>query len=177
MLRLPTKPEPSQLQRTQQKTHGARVQGTIPRARKTVYNCHVVICRRLHAHPQTEHRVDNRKITSNAQYSQVQGRSHSQKAERRESHSQHLIIPINGRLHTRTETQGHYHNRHSRYLRGQSPTSRTVALSINPNCTTFGQDIVILSSDSQDSFHTASVNSATTRNAQHSEPMDWTLTH
>ena len=26
------------------------------------------------------------------------------------------------------------------------------ALSINPNCTTFGQDIVILSSDSQDSF-------------------------
>ena len=49
-----------------------------------------------------------------------------------------------------------------------------VALSINPNCTTFGQDIVILSSDSQDSFHTASVNSAPTRNAQHSEPMDWT---
>ena len=48
------------------------------------------------------------------------------------------------------------------------------ALSINPNCTTFGQDIVILSSDSQDSFHTASVNSAPTRNAQHSEPMDWT---
>ena len=49
-----------------------------------------------------------------------------------------------------------------------------VALSINPNCTTFGQDIVILSSDSQDSFHTASVNSAPTRNAQLSEPMDWT---
>ena len=49
-----------------------------------------------------------------------------------------------------------------------------VTLSINPNCTTFGQDIVILSSDSQDSFHTASVNSAPTRNAQHSEPMDWT---
>ena len=48
------------------------------------------------------------------------------------------------------------------------------ALSINPNCTTFGQDIVILSSDSQDSFHTASVNSAPTQNAQHSEPMDWT---
>ena len=49
-----------------------------------------------------------------------------------------------------------------------------VALSINPNCTTFGQDIVILSSDSQDSFHNASVNSSPTRNAQHSEPMDWT---
>ena len=46
------------------------------------------------------------------------------------------------------------------------------ALSINPNGTIFGQDIVILSSDSQDSFHTASVNSAPTRNAQHSEPMD-----
>ena len=49
-----------------------------------------------------------------------------------------------------------------------------VALNINPNCTTFGQDIVILSSDSQDSFHTASVNSAPTRNAQHSDSMDWT---
>ena len=49
-----------------------------------------------------------------------------------------------------------------------------VALSINPNCTTFGQDIIILSSDSQDSFHTASVNSAPTRKAQPSEPMDWT---
>ena len=49
-----------------------------------------------------------------------------------------------------------------------------VALNINPNYTTFGQDIVILSSDSQDSFHTASVNSAPTRNAQHSDSMDWT---
>ena len=53
-------------------------------------------------------------------------------------------------------------------------TPPQVALSINPNCTTFGQDIIILSSDSQDSFHTASVNSAPTRNAQLSEPMDWT---
>ena len=49
-----------------------------------------------------------------------------------------------------------------------------VALNINPNCTTFGQDIVILSSDSQDSFHTTSINSAPTRNAQHSDSMDWT---
>ena len=95
-----------------------------PWAHKTVHNCHVVICRRLHAHPQTEHRVNNRKITSNAKHSKVQGRSHSQKAERRESHSQHFIIPINGRLHTRSETQEHYHHRPSRYLRGQSPTSR-----------------------------------------------------
>ena len=124
-LRLPPNPEPSQHQRTQQKTHGARVQGTIPRACKTVYNCHVVICRRLHAHPQMEHRVNNRKITSDAQYSQVQGRSHSKKTERRESHSQHLIIPNNGRFHTRTETQGHYRDRPPRYLRRHSPTSRT----------------------------------------------------
>ena len=48
------------------------------------------------------------------------------------------------------------------------------ALNINPNYTTFGQDIVILSSDSQDSFHTASVNSAPTRNTHHPDSMDWT---
>ena len=53
-------------------------------------------------------------------------------------------------------------------------TPPQVALSINPNCITFGQDIIILSSDSQDSFHTASVNSAPTQNAQPPEPMDWT---
>ena len=53
-------------------------------------------------------------------------------------------------------------------------TPPQVALSINLYCATFGQDIIILSSDSQDSFHTAYVNSAPTRNAQPSEPMDWT---
>ena len=58
-------------------------------------------------------------------------------------------------------------------------TSPQVALSINPNCSTFGQDIIILSSDSQDSnnsFHTASVNSVPTRNTHPKlpEPMDWT---
>ena len=39
-------------------------------------------------------------------------------------------------------------------------------ISINPNCSSFGQDIIILSSDSQDSspsFHTASVHSAPTQ--------------
>ena len=53
--------------------------------------------------------------------------SHSQEAECRESHSQHLIIPIipNGRLHTKPKRQEHYSNRPRRYLRGQSPTSRT----------------------------------------------------
>ena len=54
-----------------------------------------------------------------------------------------------------------------------------VALSIKPNSSTFGQDIVIPSSDSQDSnlsFHTASVNSAPTGHARPKshEPMDWT---
>ena len=46
-------------------------------------------------------------------------------------------------------------------------------LSINPNCSTFGQDIVILSSDSQESnnsFHTASINSVPTRNMQPDKP-------
>ena len=57
--------------------------------------------------------------------------------------------------------------------------SPNTPLSINPNCSTFGQDIIILSSDSQESshsFHTASVNSIPTRNAQpkRPEPMDWT---
>ena len=52
-------------------------------------------------------------------------------------------------------------------------------LSINPNCSTFGQDIVILSSDSQESsnsFHTASIHSVSTRTVQlkDPEPMDWT---
>ena len=52
-------------------------------------------------------------------------------------------------------------------------------LSINPNCSNFGQDIIILSSDSQESsnsFHTASVNSVPTRNThtKQPEPMDWT---
>ena len=56
-------------------------------------------------------------------------------------------------------------------------TPPQVALSINPNCTTIGQDIIILSSDSQDSFHTASVNSAPTRNAQPPNPWTGLLTH
>ena len=52
------------------------------------------------------------------------------------------------------------------------------SLSINPNCSSFGQDIIILSSDSQESsisFHTASVNSIPTRNEQpkRPKPMDW----
>ena len=58
------------------------------------------------------------------------------------------------------------------------PPTKT-PLSINPNCSIFGQDIIILSSDSQESsnsFHTASVNSIPTRNAQLKQPeqMDWT---
>ena len=52
-------------------------------------------------------------------------------------------------------------------------------LSINPNCSTFGQDIVILSSDSKESsnsFHAASIHSVPTRTVQPKdpEPMDWT---
>ena len=52
-------------------------------------------------------------------------------------------------------------------------------LSINLNCSSFGQDIVILSSDSQESsnsFHTASIHSVPTRTVQPKdpEPMDWT---
>ena len=52
-------------------------------------------------------------------------------------------------------------------------------LSINPNCSTFGQDIVILSSDSQESnnsFHTASINPVPTRNLQPKEPEPTDLT-
>ena len=58
---------------------------------------------------------------------------------------------------------------------------QSTTLSINPNCSSFGQDIVILSSDSQDSspsFHTASVHSVSTRTLlqKNPTPMDWSST-
>ena len=60
------------------------------------------------------------------------------------------------------------------------PQSHT-PLSINPNCSTFGQNIVILSSDSQESsnsFHTASIHSVPIGTVQPKdpEPMHWTPT-
>ena len=54
----------------------------------------------------------------------------------------------------------------------QSPT-----ISINPNCFYFGQNIIILSSNSQDSsssFHTASVHSAPTRTFNSKKRTRWT---
>ena len=58
---------------------------------------------------------------------------------------------------------------------------QSTPLSTNPNCSSFGQDIIILSSDSQESsnfFHTASVHSIPTRTLQpkNSTPMDWSPT-
>ena len=58
---------------------------------------------------------------------------------------------------------------------------QSTTLSINRNCSSFGQDIVILSSDSQDSspsFHTASVHSLPTRTLlpKPPTPMDWSPT-
>ena len=58
---------------------------------------------------------------------------------------------------------------------------QSTPLSIKPNCSSFGQDIIILSSDSQESsnsFHTASLHSVRTRTLQpkNSTPMDWSPT-
>ena len=58
---------------------------------------------------------------------------------------------------------------------------QSTTLSINPNCSSFEHDIVIFSSDSQDSspsFHTASVHSVPTRTLvpKNPTPMDWSPT-
>ena len=168
---LPTKSEPSQLQRTQQETHDTRVQGTIPRTHKTVHNSHVVVGSRLTPKRSTVSTIAKSPPMRNIRKSKAEATVKKLNVEKAIAN-----ISLSPLSPTDDSTQDPKDKNTTviDLVDTSEDSPPQVALNINPNCTTFGQDIVILSSDSQDSFHTASVNSAPTRNTQHSDSMDWT---